>query len=296
MALTEPSRCSAASLYRGDPQAGTAPVASRWLLVEHQGPWAKQPMDTEPLLGPLGVEVDKRAASFGGKALLVRRPGRRAPGAEEHHWYAVDTVRRTWVRGTWRTAADLLDAARSLGAALSDSQEDAEPMVLVCTHGIRDTCCAVKGRPIVNSLARALPDQVWECTHLGGHRFSGTLLSLPDGACFGRLDPHLAVAVVTAHLQGRTDAAHLRGTTRWEPAVQAALVATLAAHGPASADDAVPGVVEVDGNRTMVEVLGREPLPERVVVDVVTEALPDAPLSCGDRPKSHVAQRATVRS
>jgi hypothetical protein len=294
--LTDPSRCSAASLYRGDPQAGTAPVASRWLLVEHQGPWAKQPMETEPLLGPLGVEVDKRAASFGGRVLLVRRPGRRPPGAEEHHWYAVDTVRRTSVRGTWRTAADLLDAARSLGAALSDSQDDAEPMVLVCTHGIRDACCAVKGRPIVNSLARAFPDQVWECTHLGGHRFAGTLLSLPDGACFGRLDPHQAVAVVTAHQQGRTDAAHLRGTTRWEPAVQAALVAALAAHGPASADDVLPGVVEVDGNHTMVEVLGREPLPERVVVDVVTEALPDAPLSCGDRPKGHVAQRATVRS
>ena len=225
----------------------------------------------------------------------MRRPGRRAPGAEERHWFAVDTVRRTWVRGTWRTQADLLDAARALGTALSASQEDAEPMVLVCTHGIRDTCCAVRGRPIVTTLARALPDQVWECTHLGGHRFAGTLLSLPDGACFGRLDPVSAVEVVRAHLQGRTDPAHLRGTTRWEPAVQAALVAALEVSGPASADDAVPGVVDVDGDRTTVEVLGRGSLPERLVVDVVTEALPDAALSCGDRPKAHVAQRATVR-
>jgi len=295
VAPTDPSRCSAASLLRGDPQAGTAPVASRWLLVEHQGPWAKKPMDTGPLLGPVGVEVDARAASFGGKVLLVRRPGRRTPGTEEQHWFAVDTVRRTRVRGTWRTTADLLDAARSLGATLSASDQDAEPMVLVCTHGIRDTCCAVRGRPIVNALARAFPEEVWECTHLGGHRFAGTLLSLPDGACFGRLDPHTAVEVVGAHRRGRTDAAHLRGTTRWEPAVQAALVAALGAHGPASADDAVPGGVEVDGDRTTVEVLGRGSLPERVVVDVVTEALPDAPLSCGDKPKAHVAQRARVR-
>ena len=296
MAPSDPSRCSVAALQRGDPQAGTAPVASRWLLIEHQGPWAKKPMDTEPLFGPVGAEVEARAASFGGKVLLVRRPGRRAPGAEEHHWYAVDTVRRTWVRGTWRTQPDLLDAARALGTALSASQEDAEPMVLVCTHGVRDTCCAVRGRPIVTILARALPDQVWECTHLGGHRFAGTLLSLPDGACFGRLDPVSAVQVVRAHLQGRTDPTHLRGTTRWEPAVQAALVAALEVSGPASADDAVPGVVDVEGDRTTVEVLGRGALPERLVVDVVTEALPDAALSCGDRPKAHVAQRATVRS
>jgi hypothetical protein len=295
VAPTDPSRCSVASLLRGDPQAGTAPVASRWLLVEHQGPWAKKPMDTEPLAGPVGAEVEARAASFGGKVLLVRRPGRRAPGAEERHWFAVDTVRRTWVRGTWRTQADLLDAARALGTALTASQEDAEPMVLVCTHGVRDACCAVRGRPIVTTLARALPEQVWECTHLGGHRFAGTLLSLPDGACFGRLDPESAVEVVRAHQQGRTDPAHLRGSTRWEPAVQAALVAALEAGGPASADDAVPGTVEVEGDRTTVEVIGHGPLPERVVVDVVTEALPDAALSCGDRPKAHVAQRATVR-
>ena len=296
MALTDLSRCSVASLHRGDPQGGTAPVAARWLLIEHQGPWARSPMDTEPLLGPVGAEVEALCAQVGGKALLVRRPTRRPPGDEERHWYAVDTVRRTWVRGTWRTPADLLEAARALGTQLTESNDDAEPMVLVCTHGTRDTCCAVRGRPIVASLARALPEQVWECTHLGGHRFAGTLLSLPDGACFGRLDPDTAVEVVHAHRQGRTDPAYLRGTTRWEPAVQAAVVAAIGAHGPASADDAAPGSVEVDGDRTTVEVIGRGSLPELLVVDVVTQALPDAPLSCGDRPKAHVAQRATVRS
>jgi hypothetical protein len=295
VALTDPSRCSVASLLRGDPQSGTAPVASRWLLVEHQGPWAKEPMDTEPLLGPVGAEVEAITAGFGGKVLLVRRPARRPPDDETRHWYAVDTVRRTWVRGTWRTSTDLVGAARALGSALTNSQEDAEPMLLVCTHGTRDTCCAVRGRPIVATLARALPDQVWECTHLGGHRFAGTLLSLPDGACFGRLEPETVVGVVAGPRGGRTDAAHLRGTTRWEPAVQAALVAVLGAHGPASADDAVPGAVDVEGDRTRVEVLGRGPLPEVVVVDVVTERLPDAPLSCGARPKGHVAQRATLR-
>ena len=208
-------------------------------------------MDTEPLLGAVGAEVDARAASFGGKVLLVRRPGRRAPGAEEQHWFAVDTVRRTWVRGTWRTAADLLEAARALGAALSASHEEAEPMVLVCTHGIRDACCAVRGRPIVNTLARAFPDQVWESTHLGGHRFAGTLLSLPDGACFGRLDPAARPRSSRAHRQGHTD----RGPpARHAPAgsrpCRRRSSRRSTAHGPASADDAVPGAVDVDGDHT----------------------------------------------
>ena len=296
MALTDLSRCSAASRHRGDPQAGSAPVASRWLLIEHQGPWAKQPMHTPPLLGPIGAQVEKTCASFGGRVLLVRRPGRREPGEDSSTWHAIDTIRRTRVRGTWRTAEDLLGAAHALGTPLSASDEDADPMILVCTHGTRDACCAVRGRPIVATLARALPDEVWECTHLGGHRFSGTLLSLPDGACFGRLDPDTAVGVVTGHRQGVTNASYLRGTTRWEPAVQAALVAALAAHGPASLDDVVPGTVDVEGDRTCVEVYGNGRLPDRIVVDVVSEQLPDAPLSCGDVPKAHVAYRATVRT
>ena len=115
-------------------------------------------------------------------------------------------MRRTWVRGTWRTPADLLDAARALGTPLTESNEDAGPMVLVCTHATRDACCAVRGRPIVRP-GPGDTRQVWECTHLGGHRFAGTLLSLPDGACFGRLEPETVVDVVSAHRQGRTDPA-----------------------------------------------------------------------------------------
>ena len=295
MALTDLSRCSAASRHRGDPQAGTAPVASRWLLVEHPGPWSKQPMETPPLFGALGREVEQTCASFGGKALLVRRPGRRDAGDEPKAWYAVDTVRGTQVHGVWRTTEDLLTAAHALGSRLSSSDEDAPPMVLVCTHATRDACCAVRGRPIVAALARALPDEVWECTHLGGHRFAGTLLSLPDGVVLGRLDPDSAVAAVTAHRAGRTDARHLRGQTRWIPAVQAALVAVLAEHGPADVSDLQPGAVDSDGDRTRVEVFGRRGLPDRVVVDVVAEELPDAPLSCGDKPKAHTAYRTTLR-
>ena len=294
MALTDLSRCSAASRHRADPQAGTAPVASRWLLIEHPGPWAKKPMQTPPLLGALGREVEDAAASFGGKVLLVRRPGRRDEGDAQNAWYAVDTVRRTWVRGLWRTSDDLHTAAQALGSPLSASDEDAEPMLLVCTHGVRDACCAVRGRPIVATLARARPDEVWECTHLGGHRFSGTLLSLPDGTCLGRLDPDTALATVTSLREGAVDAAFLRGTSRWIPPVQAALVAVLGAHGPGSVDDLVPGLVEEDGDRTTVEVLGRRGLPPRTVVRVTAEALPEAPLSCGDEAKAHTAYRTEL--
>ncbi|WP_392543527.1 sucrase ferredoxin [Oryzobacter telluris] len=297
MALTDLSRCSAASRHRADPQAGSAPVASRWLLIEHQGPWSKKPLQTPPLAGPVGVEIEETAASFGAKVLLMRRPGRRDSDDDVRSWYAVDTVRRTGLRGIWRTSDDLVAAAHALGPQLSASDEDAEPMVLVCTHAMRDACCAVRGRPIVATLAKARPDEVWECTHLGGHRFAGTLLSLPDGACLGRLDPDTAVAAVAALREDVVDTQYLRGVTRWVEPVQAALIAVLGAHGPGSLDDLTPGLVDAsdDGSHTTVEVLGRRSMPARTVVEVVAEALPDAPLSCGDKPKAHTAYRTELR-
>ncbi len=294
MALTDLSRCSAAFRDRGDPLAGSAPVASRWLLIEHPGPWSKEPLDTPPLTGSVGEKVGRTCASFGGRVLLIRRPGRRGSEEGDRSWFAVDTVRGTWVHGLWRTPEDLVRAATALGVELSDSDDDAESMVLVCTHAIRDACCAVRGRPIATSLARRWPEEIWECTHLGGHRFAGTLLSLPDGACYGRLDPDMAAEVVGRHRDGHAEARYLRGTTRWDPAVQAALAAVLRAHGPGPVEDAVPGAVDTEGDTTMVEVFGRGALPERTKVRVVAEALPEVPLSCGGGPKAHTAYRSEI--
>jgi hypothetical protein len=296
VALSDLSRCSAAARHREEPLAGSAPVASRWLLVEHQGPWSKKHLETPPLLGRTGQEVEDLVGSFGGRALLIRRPQRRGPEGEAPAWFVVDTVRGTWVRGTWRTAADLVDAAHALGTELSGSDEDAEPMLLVCTQGTRDACCAVRGRPIVAQLSKEWPEETWECTHLGGHRFSGTMLHLPSGACLGYLDPGSAVHVVRDLVEGRVPAAHLRGVTRWVPAVQAALAAVLVEHGPAELDDAVPGRVDEAGDRTTVEVFGYGSVPTTVVVDVVTEELPPAALSCGGPPKAHQAYRTTLRA
>ena len=79
-------------------------------------------------------------------------------------------------------------AAGSLPAIGSVTRE---PLLLVCTHGKRDRCCAVNGRALLTSLLDAAsPDQrerIWECSHVGGHRFSPVTVSLPSGAVHGRL-------------------------------------------------------------------------------------------------------------
>jgi hypothetical protein len=287
-------RCSAAARARHEPLIGTAPQARRWLLIEHQGPWSPNPMDSPVLAGATGQQVEAICEQHHARPLLIRRHGRSAPEALKQ-WFAVDIATRTWLRGTWRTNADLITAAQALGQPLIENGEDAGNLVLVCTHANRDACCALRGRPIAAALSRVWPEEVWECTHLGGHRFAGTLLLLPDGACYGGLDLPQAEQVIRAHRARTPVLSHLRGLTSQSRPVQAAVAHVLERFGPAALADAMPGVEqEVAEDVLRVEVIGSGSLPDSTIVEVRTEHLPPAPLSCGKDPSAHEAYHARV--
>lgn len=137
------------------------------------------------------------------------------------------------LEGRWATDHDLLDAVAAVSAAAPAPAGAATDLslLLVCTHGARDVCCAVRGRPLAAALAQRWPEQTWECTHVGGDRFAPNLLVLPDGTYYGMLDPEAAVDVVTDHLAGHLRADYLRGVAGLPTPAQAALV-WLVEHNP----------------------------------------------------------------
>ncbi|SDB86944.1 hypothetical protein GA0111570_105275 [Raineyella antarctica] len=249
-------RCSDAARLRGDRWVGTAPPARRWFLVGQAGDWgptAWQGLHADPRTKEL---LEPLLARAGARLMLVRRPGR-APRDEPPGWGIVDRAATVPVRwGDRRSDADLLEAARTLldplptaaaGQPMSlpgiPGQQATPPgqsvtrpgepeLLLVCAHGRKDRCCAVRGRPVAAAAAERWPAATWECTHTGGDRFAGNLVVLPDGACYGGLDPDDVEPVVGAHLAGRVDPAHLRGPTGYTPPIQAAVVAAHERWGP----------------------------------------------------------------
>ena len=250
--MTESFRCSDAARERGDPVLGTAPPQPRLLLVEVPGGW---PPDALAAL-PAEVRDDLVRVMTVGSArlLLVRRPGEPHRPDGPWQWYAVDPAARPGARvvgGTWSAGAELLAAATSAlaGAAVQDPPPDADPhhapdvgaspaqgsvdeqLLLVCTHGRKDVCCAVRGRPVAAALDEVWPGEVWECSHTGGDRFAANLLVLPDGACYGGLDPDRAVEVVRGHRAGAPAVGHLRGRIGQDRVVQSAVVAALGRWG-----------------------------------------------------------------
>lgn len=274
--------CSVLSSAYAEPMAGTAPEARGWLLIEHPGPWAAKALTGSRGLDPeLGGELERRAARAGFRATLIRTPGRTAESA------ALRTVFLVWTEpgATWTRRLEVaapedllaLDFAALAGAAepaLGDAFD--EPLVLVCTNGKRDRCCATAGRPIAEALAVRVPGAVWEATHLGGHRFAPTAVVLPDGYVYGRLDADAAVAALNAARGGAMLAEGCRGRSTWSRPAQAAELAVreealefgadlLRVAEPDAHGDAAwtVRVEHVDGRTWTVEVTAHAEEPER---------------------------------
>ncbi|GAA1932548.1 sucrase ferredoxin [Nocardioides hwasunensis] len=269
-------RCSDEAAARRDPVIGTAPPQHDWLLVEHPGPW--------PITAPFGADLPTTLLRDLGhpelRTLFVRRHGRE--GAADRL-----TGPRRWFRsragavrtGLWQHPDDLL---ASLGDAGGEAY--AEPLLLVCTHGVHDLCCAVKGRPVAAALAGRWPEATWECSHLGGDRFAPNVLVLPDLGCYGGLDADDAVPTVEAHFDRRIDTTWLRGVAGLHPAEQVALGVVLERWGPAAISDATAHLVEQDGTfdagRWTIDVVGTGPLPASTRVVVASSRRPEALLTC----------------
>ncbi len=65
-------------------------------------------------------------------------------------------------------------------------------------------------------------DRVWECSHIGGDRFAGNLLLLPESLYFGRCDGTSAERVLAEYDAGRLDLTCFRGRSTFTIVEQAA--------------------------------------------------------------------------
>ena len=67
--------------------------------------------------------------------------------------------------------------------------EENKEAVLLCTQGSHDICCGSKGTRLANQIEEQDNNiDLYKVSHLGGHRFSPTAMTIPDGRMWANLD------------------------------------------------------------------------------------------------------------
>jgi hypothetical protein len=223
--LAEALPCATLSRALEEPLYGTASRVRGWVLLEQPGPWGRDAVTESRLDRDLARALDRQARAAHLRLLLIRRPGRGA--SQPHTCVVAHTSRRDrWLeRRRLDDPAELLEldmAAVVAGERPGFGEETGETVYLVCTNGRHDRCCATYGRPLALALQASHGELIWESSHVGGDRFAGNLVCLPDGHYFGRVGPDDADRVVDRHRKGVIDLDHYRGCCIDPPVVQAA--------------------------------------------------------------------------
>jgi hypothetical protein len=233
-------RCADRSAARGEPLHGTASRYRSWLLIEQPGPWGHDALVQSDLPTDVGTRLRAWGRRLGVRVLLIKQRGRGRPRARACFVGYTGARERRIRTFQVEDPGELLDLdLRALVRRRFDGfGEPVEgPLLLVCTHGKHDPCCARRGAPTYRALAD-LPN-AWECTHIGGDRFAANVVCFPHGLYFGRVQPEDAVAVARAYGQGRIVLEHYRGRSAFSPPVQAAEQTIRARHGIVGVDDLV---------------------------------------------------------
>ncbi|MFE2100334.1 sucrase ferredoxin [Streptomyces sp. PTD9-10] len=287
------SRCATVSRSLDEPVSGTAATATTWLLLEQPGPWGVKALTSSHLDPALGRALEAAAEGTGVRVALIRRPGRHADCGTQalRQVYVAHTVPgNVWLHSaTTRDPYRLLglDFAalgagdhRSFGTALGGRPHTGDPLALVCTNGRRDRCCALLGRPLAAELGSSGVRGVWEVTHLGGHRFSPTVLVLPYGYAYGRAEAHTIKEALHGVQEGRVVVEGCRGCSAWDRPGQAAELAVRSAAGEYAAG--ALSVVRTEGRAPHWEVVVAHTDGRHWLVTVAQGAsLPPRPESCG---------------
>lgn len=225
--MTDNLLCSDISRQVGEPLVGTASYAKVWLFLEYNRPWAAKATEENEL--PVMVKewlAQQLQRIENGRLQFIRQL---IPTNELTFLVLIahETSPRLY-RFSLTSYAELL--ALDIPSLLADVTGShpallAQPssLYLICTNAKRDKCCGVYGAVMYRQLLESpVAAQVWQTTHLGGHRFAPTLMTLPDGVYYGRISPANLPTFIAATQQGQVYLPGYRGRTCHPEPVQAA--------------------------------------------------------------------------
>lgn len=223
---TNPLFCSTSSRQADEQLLGTATRADYWLALEVPSAWGRKAFEQSDVPVSVKTRLNEVLSSKPNARLQVIKKGSEFSGGGVAFFVAVNHEEHpNLYEFRLSRYEDLLDL--DIPGILAEKQEYWQydrkaPLFLVCTNGRRDPCCTKFGLPFYQEMQTVAGEDVWQTSHLGGHRFAATLVTLPHGVFYGYLSQVDAQTIVDAQRAGTVHLPRFRGRSCYEEHVQAA--------------------------------------------------------------------------
>ena len=180
--------CSELSLKSNEELFGTAPRVDVWFLLEYRGAWSDNTFVSSKISENVKRRIDECLESIPNSRLQLIKRQNDSEGKLKFYLAKSDELDPKLFEFDLSDYEEILDL--DVDEMLSgESNLRGRALFLICTNGAHDKCCGKYGVPVyLEAVKREDGFMIWQCTHLGGHRFAANVLFMPYGIYYGRVD------------------------------------------------------------------------------------------------------------
>lgn len=201
--------CAQESVQLGEDPIGNADDWQTYILVEYPTPWVYEPLESPSIpenLRILPQELQTYKNSI--QILLIYNEEIKQKDSTRVIIYRQETGFAHGYNKYEFSVAHISEVAPAVKKCLLDKTIDIYSIksstrdIFVCTHGIRDKCCARYGNPFYRKAKSIVKNlslshvRIWQCSHIGGHRFAPTAIDFPSGRYYARLDENYLTSIL----------------------------------------------------------------------------------------------------
>ena len=215
--MSESKFCSILCRQSGESLAGTAPFAEHFVFIT----WPKKYWEYEALESKGGFPTGlkkwmKEKSKFCGKISI--RLASRAKLRNDKVEIFIYPGKSYFSNVLPKEIPEVLESYfQHYTSPLFSCKKFEQDQIFICTHGRHDKCCAKFGQKLADQMRyhvqeQNFPVEIWESSHLGGHRFAATMIDFPTGRVYGRLTPDEIPKFLENRKQGQVYGSSYRGS------------------------------------------------------------------------------------
>ncbi len=221
--------CSQLSIQAGEPLFATATQTNIYLLLEYEGVWGSRVFEESDIPEAVKTHLNSFVKNLPAAKLQVIRTQPQSRSKQIRFFVANveenSPALHAFQLNNYEELLTLDLPAILANAPAYQVYRRVEPLFLVCTNGRRDLCCGRYGIEVFQALLLSSPSnnlEVWQSSHIGGHRFAANLICFPRGLLYGRVRAKSAISILDACQHDKVYLPGLRGRLCYPEAVQAA--------------------------------------------------------------------------